>query len=667
MRILPWALSLSFFAAYALASDTDLAASLLEDISETTQLATQTNQNIDYQPFILSVLHTDDIMKFGAKTLGEALLFVPSVDMTTDNLNNRTPIIRGSNPLAYGQTKLVIDGVVVNNISFDSYNAYLDFPIELIQRIEVVRGSGSFVEGVNGYAGTINVITYASGSSLGSTLFASLGNNQSRTIGGWNLYQGEKWKLATDVFYQTNDLHTPISVQGSSKYGPSPSGFANLSSDHLGLGMSLRTQQLTIQGRVNEYHSGSAFGNFNVLPNEDGTRQNDSWYLQGEYRQSITDDLTLKFKAGIMEDEWASNSLTLPPSTLYPEGYWAMLMLQNRLLHGGITAEYKGFKNHTLTGGYTLKYESAIDLSSVSTDRSDGIGLVDYTDTAPFFNADAAKRHVHEFYLSDTIDINDRWALAITWGGIKSDRSPLYWYGRGSLVYQPSYSHIFKAMIGNSIRLPSWQEMYVGNNPERIGNPELEPEHVTSYEAQYLYKFTPQATMGINLFYLENSNQIVRDANNTFQNYGENTIVGGEAELRGKLTPKDTLSLSYSYIHGTVRDNMGNESPLPYAASHLIKAAYAYDLNDDWSMGGIWNYVGAKKRHDRDTRETLEAYNTLDITLGWNMNTHKGWYAQGIIKNIANTVVRYPATPLTYSDDYPVSDRTCWIRAGWKF
>ncbi|MDO9208625.1 MAG: TonB-dependent receptor plug domain-containing protein, partial [Sulfuricurvum sp.] len=422
MRIIPWALSLSFFAAYALASDSDLAASLLKDISETTQLATQTNQNIDYQPFILSVLHADDIMKFGAKTLGEALLFVPSVDMTTDNLNNRTPIIRGSNPLAYGQTKLVIDGVVVNNISFDSYNPYLDFPIELIQRIEVVRGSGSFVEGVNGYAGTINVITCASGSPLGGTLFASLGNNQSRTIGGWNLYQGEEWKLATDVFYQTNDLHTPITVQGSSKYGPSPSGFANLSSDHLGLGVSLRTQQLTVQGRVNQYHSGNAFGNFNVLPNEDGTRQTDSWYLQGEYRQSITDDLTLKFKAGIMEDEWKSDSQTLPPSTLYPEGYWAMLMLQNRLLHGGITAEYKGFDNHTLTGGYTLKYESAIDLSSVSTDRSDGIGLVDYTDTAPFFNADAAKRHVHEFYLSDTIDINDRWALAITWGGIKSDR-----------------------------------------------------------------------------------------------------------------------------------------------------------------------------------------------------------------------------------------------------
>lgn len=432
MRLPLLTFSFSFFALYAIASDTDIANSLLKDLSETTKIATQTNQNIDYQPFILSVFQADDLIKLGARTLGEALLFVPSVDMTTDNINNRTPIIRGSNPLAYGQTKLVIDGVVVNDRTFDSYNAYLDFPIELIQRIEVVRGAGSFIEGVNGYAGTISIITYASGSSANvsnGVLFASTGSNQSHTGGGWNLYRGEDWKLATDLFYQTNDLHTPINVQGTSKYGPSPIGLANLSSDYLGLGMSLRTNRFILQGRINHYHSGSAFGNFNVLPNDEGTQQTDSWYLQGEYRHPVSNDFTLKLKTGIMEDGWESNSRVLPPSTAYPEGYWGILKLKNRLLYGGVSGEYKGFEHHTITGGYTLKYENAIDMSSITTDKSDGIGLVDYTDTAPFFNADEAKRHIHEFYLSDTININDQWAVALTAGGIKSNQLSTQWYG----------------------------------------------------------------------------------------------------------------------------------------------------------------------------------------------------------------------------------------------
>ena len=34
-------------------------------------------------------------------------------------------------------------------------------PIEMIKRIEVVRGPGSQLDGVNAYAGSIHVITYA--------------------------------------------------------------------------------------------------------------------------------------------------------------------------------------------------------------------------------------------------------------------------------------------------------------------------------------------------------------------------------------------------------------------------------------------------------------------------------------------------------------------------
>lgn len=130
------------------AADHALLNSLNDDMVQASVLATQTNQNIDYQPFILSVYHGDDLSKFGIRTLGEALLLVPGIDMASNNMNNRTPIFRGSNPTAYGQSALVIDGYLVNDSLFNSYNPYLDLPIELIERIEVVRGSGSFIEGV---------------------------------------------------------------------------------------------------------------------------------------------------------------------------------------------------------------------------------------------------------------------------------------------------------------------------------------------------------------------------------------------------------------------------------------------------------------------------------------------------------------------------------------
>jgi len=89
------------------------------------------------------------------------LLLAPGVDITTDNFNNRTMIFRGSNPSAYGQTKLFIDGTLVNEVVFDSYTQYLKMPIEMIKRIEVTRGPGSKTDGVNAYAGSISVITYS--------------------------------------------------------------------------------------------------------------------------------------------------------------------------------------------------------------------------------------------------------------------------------------------------------------------------------------------------------------------------------------------------------------------------------------------------------------------------------------------------------------------------
>ncbi|MDD2950978.1 MAG: hypothetical protein PHU29_09335, partial [Sulfuricurvum sp.] len=298
-----------------------------------------------------------------------------------------------------------------------------------------------------------------------------------------------------------------------------------------------------------------------------------------------------------------------------------------------------------------------------------GVGLVDYSNTSrAFIDTTNAKRQTTNLYLADNIDINEHTALALTLGTIKTSDVNSENYGRASVVYQPDYTNIYKLMAGTGFRYPSAQEMYVTPSPYATGNPNLTHEHVNSIEGQYLRKLNTNLTAGINLFYLKNTQQIVRDSTGTFQNTGDNVIHGGETELRGKITPEDTFTLSYSYIHGKVSDHSnGIESNLPYAASHLIKAAYSYDFISGWTVGGIWNYVGNKKRYTNDIRNDLSSYNTLDLAIGWQMNESKGWYAQAEVKNIGDSIVRDPSPALTYRDDYPIYDRSFWIRTGWKF
>ena len=146
---------------YLNAQTNDILSSISSDIEHFNEVAIHTKQNEHYKPYIIYVFQGKELEKLGISNLKQALELVPGIDIATDHFNNQTPISRGSNPLAYGQTKLFIDDVLVNNLSFDSYSEYLGFPIEMIKRIEVVRGLGSKTNGVNTNAASINVITYA--------------------------------------------------------------------------------------------------------------------------------------------------------------------------------------------------------------------------------------------------------------------------------------------------------------------------------------------------------------------------------------------------------------------------------------------------------------------------------------------------------------------------
>lgn len=666
------AVTLQLLAITLNASDDSILLSLNEDMVQTAQIATRTNQNIDYQPFILSVWEQKDLFSFGVRTLQEALLLVPGIDMTADNVNNRTMIVRGSNPLGYGQTKLVIDGIVINDPTFDSYNGYLDFPIELIKRIEIVRGSGSFIKGVNGYSGTINVITFAhdtlgNGSANGS-VFAGAGSDSARQIGFWKTYYRENWKLSADGFYQTDNAVSPISV--TDRY--TQTGRVPLRNDHLNAGVSLNHGNFNLKGRINAYEYGSAFGNFCAIPNSGGKLSNPSWHIESGYETHLSRDLSVKIKAGLSQSNWKSDERSIPPGgtyggNTYPQGLWDIMGSENRLAYTALSSVYTGVKNHRISAGYKFEYSHLSDVTTTMTEQIDGgTQIVDYSNVYPVLNAGSAKRHLNELYLSDTIDINDNLALALNIGSIQASHLSTNLYKRAALVYQPSHKHVFKVMAGDSYRLPSWQEMYSQNNPMRIGNPALLPEYVVSYEAQYLYKPKPATSLGINIFYLENKDQIAIAGNKpVFDNLGQRNVTGFETEFRGSIGDNDLIALSYSRIKGE-SISYQHLGYLPLTSSHLLKGAFSYALSPQVKASITGRHTSEKRRRANDPRTNLlDSFTQVDAAIGWENKT--GLYLQGGVKNIGNSIYRHPSLPSTYPDDYPVSGRSLYLRAGWKF
>ena len=130
---------------------TSVTQQISQELEHFTEAATETKVNEPYQPYIISVLNGKDLEKLGISTLQEALELIPGVDIATDVSDMRTSVFRGSNPFAFGQAKLLIDGMLANDTFLDSFATYLYMPIEMIKRIEVVRELGRRTDGINEY------------------------------------------------------------------------------------------------------------------------------------------------------------------------------------------------------------------------------------------------------------------------------------------------------------------------------------------------------------------------------------------------------------------------------------------------------------------------------------------------------------------------------------
>lgn len=668
---------------------------LEQDLQEITKSATKTKLNIDYQPYILSVWSSEKLMSMGCLTLKDALMILPNVDISVDNIYNQTTIFRGSNPFAYGQSKLFIDGILVNDRTFQSYSPYLDVPLEMIKRIEVIRGPGAFEADEGGYAGSIRVVTHTEDDGRqGGRAFAGFGSYNSKSFGVSYNAKLADWKLHTEIFGYSNSVKIPTNGKDGLVYSQLNSSLASIGQAPINLntkafGFIATNGGFSLATRVIDYELGSAYGNFFSLPNIDSKQYGKPWYMELKYSRDISRDLNVEIKSGYMEDGWNSQSRLLPSGStlpainpgniLFPNGYWGNLFIKQRAYYTGTTFRYDGFNSHSIIVGMKYVNEKNIALKSMTTDRTyAGISsgnMVDYTYTAPFFDSDA-KRVTVKSYVSDTYEISQSLALSVGCSSDKATDLSVQNDYRVGLVYQPNSYDIYKFMTNSSYRAPSWQEMYTKNNPVRNGNPELEAEKVNSYEVQYIKKLSMADSIGVNLFYLENSNQIAlipEVGGYKFQNSGDATTYGGELELKKNVTPDDFIYFAYSYSKGIIHGGLSDRQNMPGAAENMLKSSWVRDWGRGVSTGVIATYVGQKSRLKvpdesslNDNRGKLPAYTTIDFVFSY-YPSKSDWGVQFGVKNLADSTVLYPSPAKTYDGDYQIASRLFFVKLSSRF
>jgi len=113
-------------------------------------------------PSSVTVITAEQIRQFGYRTLADALRSVRGFEVTYDR-NYAYVGVRGfSSPGGYNdQVLLLINGQRLNDNVYNSAQVGTEFPldIDLIERIEIVRGPSSSLYGASAFLAVINVIT----------------------------------------------------------------------------------------------------------------------------------------------------------------------------------------------------------------------------------------------------------------------------------------------------------------------------------------------------------------------------------------------------------------------------------------------------------------------------------------------------------------------------
>ena len=110
-------------------------------------------------PEAIRVIDNKSIQKFQLRTAPEALLLTPGVFVQKTNHGGGSPFLRG---LTGNQTLLLVDGIRLSNATMRyGPNQYFNtIDVFSIEKIEVLRGSGSVQYGSDAIGGTIQAFSH---------------------------------------------------------------------------------------------------------------------------------------------------------------------------------------------------------------------------------------------------------------------------------------------------------------------------------------------------------------------------------------------------------------------------------------------------------------------------------------------------------------------------
>ncbi|MCP4115589.1 MAG: TonB-dependent receptor [Desulfobacteraceae bacterium] len=666
---------------------------LLNIIEDEYMEASESKTIADFVPGIITVLRGDDLENRGIRTVYEALALVPGLDMSMYPFLVKRIVVRGlTSSYALNSLKLLLNDVPVNSNMTGVTTEFFDIPVSLVERVDIIRGSGAVIYGENASSGVINVITRKKGNKI----FGRYGRFDTFEGGGIFSHavpdKGYRLSLALSGW----DTDGADVTSGPTFYTPS-GGPSNEAHQH---GTAIMKMDFGNSSLLTQYLSSRSGGYFGFFPSLSGmdhdgkTQSADSIFLEARHELNIGEDSKVKAKFGFsrVEQELLGEKYVEENSVISRTMLFELFYDEERL-YGNLDYLWKGWENHRLTLGASLSrvlkndYVSSLEVYEPSR----------YTIPYEDFLADK-NRTIGSIFVQDEFALTDSFNITM---GLRYDNyndldnmlTP-----RLALIYRFKDHHIFKAQYAEGFKSSTYvKDIYETMFP--ILKYE-DHEKITTGELGYIFKGI-DTDARITLFYSRIHDLVSNVNSNTFKDpiaqrsagestpYLQTTITdaetwGMELELEQWLTSSVRISTNLSYVNTKYLGEDINKSKyrapydsdeyspagreIVYSANWLGNFDIIYRPVDDVALAMHYRYVGARHRWYMDWRDELDPYHTVDLTVNLFKLFHDGLTLRAGLKNIFDESVLYPSPHGDYyREDFLRAGRQWWLQLSYTF
>lgn len=658
--------------------------------SEEVSIATRHETPIGKAPGIVTVITADEIKNLGYRTFAEILRTIPGFEILKDALFGAVaPAVRGL--VGSEKIRVMLNGHLVNTpLSGGAFTRFDDFPVENIKRIELIRGPGSAVYGENAFLAVINIITKDTKDIDGIRISSGYGSFDTydenvvfgKTFGKVDI-SGMAHYRQTSGFDGTVDSDYQTSLDNSLPTPPFPDvslapGRVRDKRQQFDLNLRVVYQDFYFEGMYLNKDKEPFIGPQSALNDESDIENN---YVFGEvgYQKTFEDTCTIKprlyydqfdddfFIESLPDGTTIRNNSGIPVT--FPDGFIGDGKVSERVVGTEIPCDYQLFDDNLLTLGfeYRLINQTNVDFSSnFHPGTLDPLPEIqDFSDQYPFLKE--VTRRIWSLYVQDAWDIADTVNLTL---GIRHDQYSDFGNAispRSALTWAFMENASLKVLYGEAFRAPSLEEMYITNQPAIVGNEDLDPETIRTYEVGLSYQVNKYVASSVNYFYSDVEDLITmrpRGSIFQFENLGDAHIQGIEMETRVSITKENYLFMNYTYQNP--EDNRGND--LPFVARHYgnfgVNARPCKYINANLSAF----FSGNRSRDDDDPdeeRDDLSSYALLNLSL-IAKEFFKSMEVQGTVFNLLDKDYSDPGPP-EVSDDLPRPGRTFFVGLSYQF